>query len=415
MTSNAAPPTEPPGPTVFDYLTEEQVTRLLAPINPRRVSHKDGMSHLEAYDVRAHLDRIFGFANWDGEVVESWHLFEEIEGEKKWNPDKKGYGGKPKPGWDDKRTISVGYRVRYRLVIRAPSGRELARYTEEATGDATNFPGAKRADAHDFAVKTAESQALKRCATNLGDQFGLSLYHNGSTDALVMRTLVGMPAAENKDNGAAPDANAPAVVPEVQPEHDEGVNPPADDGPTDDATVHQGPRDQKVVRTLEDWVKAIDGCRDLDCTRQLWREGAAAGVLETDADGIDIGDRIKAKAEQLRERSTRPSQKAGPVADAERQLAEAVARKAAKEQPTATQLGGETGSDGDEDPAPGPDLDVKGGRARTATLTALTEVFGGDESVRDAAVEQLAGKPIGLVGNRALSRILGEQTAGAPA
>jgi hypothetical protein len=38
-------------------------------------------------------------------------------------------------------------------------------------------------------VKTAESDALKRAAICLGDQFGLSLYNNGST-APVVRALI---------------------------------------------------------------------------------------------------------------------------------------------------------------------------------------------------------------------------------
>ena len=37
----------------------------------------------------------------------------------------------------------------------------------------------------DFAVKTAESDALKRAATYLGTQFGLSLYDGGSTREIV--------------------------------------------------------------------------------------------------------------------------------------------------------------------------------------------------------------------------------------
>jgi hypothetical protein len=59
---------------------------------------------------------------------------------------------------------------------------DTASYTEWAAGDATN---PTLADAHDQAIKTAESQAFKRCAVNLGDQFGLSLYKNGSTAASV--------------------------------------------------------------------------------------------------------------------------------------------------------------------------------------------------------------------------------------
>ncbi len=201
------------------YFTPDQVTQLLAGINPSRVSRKDNQSHLEAYDVRAHLNRILGFGRWDGEVVADELVFEEIDGEKVWNPEKKGYNGQVKPGWDDNRRISVGYRVRYRLVVKAPDGTELAAYTEVAAGDATNFPGSKRADAHDFAVKTAESQALKRCAINLGDQFGLSLYHKGSTNALVLRTLVGMPAQQAQAPSGQVDAGTPDVVPEQQPDH----------------------------------------------------------------------------------------------------------------------------------------------------------------------------------------------------
>ena len=40
-----------------------------------------------------------------------------------------------------------------------------------------------------MAVKTAESDAFKRAAINLGDQFGLSLYNNGSLKPVVGRTL----------------------------------------------------------------------------------------------------------------------------------------------------------------------------------------------------------------------------------
>ena len=40
-----------------------------------------------------------------------------------------------------------------------------------------------------MAIKTAESDALKRAASNLGDQFGLSLYNNGSSAPVVITTL----------------------------------------------------------------------------------------------------------------------------------------------------------------------------------------------------------------------------------
>jgi hypothetical protein len=154
-------------------LTREQVDALLQPIAGARVSQKQGMSHLEAYDVRRRIINLFGFTGWSGDVLSADLLYEQVS--------------------DDGKKVSVGYRVLYRLTL--PD----ATYTEAACGDATNFPINKRGDAHDFAVKTAESQALKRCAVNLGDQFGISLYNNGSLAPLVRYVLGSDPAKLNVD------------------------------------------------------------------------------------------------------------------------------------------------------------------------------------------------------------------------
>jgi Rad52/22 family double-strand break repair protein len=175
-------------------LTHEQVTQLLRPINPRRVEKRDNLSHLQAYDVRAHLTRIFGFGNWSGEVIDTTMLYEDV-----FHGEKPAKGG----GTYTAHTVSVGYRCTYRLTVpTSDTWLHSAVYTEAAAGDATNFPVNKRGDAHDFAIKTAESQAMKRCAMNLGDQFGLSLYNNGSTAALIGKTLV-MPDALTEDEKPA--------------------------------------------------------------------------------------------------------------------------------------------------------------------------------------------------------------------
>jgi len=150
-------------------LRKNQTDQLLKGINPSRVG-KDGkgFAHLEAWDVRAHLIRIFGFANWSAELIEMEPIFEtsiEKDGKTRW---------------------TVAYRATMRLTI-FTGGMEDAVYTEAAVGDSTNNPS--RADAHDMAIKTAESQAFKRCAINLGDQFGLSLYNNGGTGSVVRAVL----------------------------------------------------------------------------------------------------------------------------------------------------------------------------------------------------------------------------------
>ena len=153
--------------TYNDYLSAEQVEQLLKPINPARVS-KDGkgFSHVEAYDIRAHLNRIFGFSKWNSILTELHPIFEtEKEGR-----------------------FTVAYRATVEIQVFSPSGEALGTYTEAAVGDAKNQPS--RADAHDMAIKTAESQAFKRAAMNLGDQFGLGLYNGGSTASTVKDTLV---------------------------------------------------------------------------------------------------------------------------------------------------------------------------------------------------------------------------------
>jgi len=174
-------------------VNREQLDQLLKPINPTRVG-KDGkgFSHLEAWDVRAHLTRIFGYLNWSAELLDLQLVFEQ-ESQR-----------------DGKSRWSVCYRATVRLtVLGAGNPYACATYTEAAAGDSQNNPS--RADAHDMAIKTAESQAFKRAAVNLGDQFGLSLYKDGSTGAVVRDTLV------------KPEANNEQPVEEPQPARSEEV------------------------------------------------------------------------------------------------------------------------------------------------------------------------------------------------
>ena len=216
-------------------LTPGQIGQLLKPVNPRRVRRRDGNSYMEAHDVKAHLTRIFGFGGYDSEVFDLTLLYET-----------EGLNSK------GKEAVSVCYRAGVRLTVRDPEGQTLATYTEFAAGGSSGIPVAKRADAHDMAMKSAASYALKRCAIHLGDQFGLSLYNDGSTAPFVGGTLVGAPEPAAPDDVAVTDeteAAAPAV-PESEP----------------------GPQ----------WVDAIHAAADLDALRALWRDAAQQGAM-TDA------------------------------------------------------------------------------------------------------------------------------------
>jgi hypothetical protein len=192
-------------------LTPAQYDMLLQELPAYRVRQLRGQSHLEAWDVRRTLIRIFGFGGWDLHTKDL-ALVREIE-----HPPNQ-EGGKPR--W------TVVYRAEVRLVVKNPDGSNGAVFEDAAAGDSQNQPSL--GDAHDQAMKTALSQGLKRCAVNLGDQFGMSLYNNGLTNAVVRRTLVEPGGAGEGERPAMPHDETPVqgepepVVhhePEPAPEH----------------------------------------------------------------------------------------------------------------------------------------------------------------------------------------------------
>lgn len=174
-------------------LTPEQVRVLLMGMAENRVQHLKGNAHTEAWDIRRWLTRIFGFGGWSLDTTEL-ALVREME----INPGR----------W------TVIYRAQVRLTVRTADGRTITSYEDAAMGDSRNQPSL--GDAHDQAMKTALSQGLKRCAVNLGDQFGLSLYNNGSAKPVVLKSVAHPePAAEGA--ASVPEQDEP-VQPEPAPE-----------------------------------------------------------------------------------------------------------------------------------------------------------------------------------------------------
>lgn len=162
----------------MSIFTEDQIEHLLMGLAKNRVkSDPRGMAYLEQHDVRAHLNRVFGFGNWSQQVTRQALAFEEP--------------AKTQGKWD------VCYTASVKLIVRGHDN-NFCEYEDSATGFAQNQP---RGMGHDLALKSAVSTALKRAATSLGDQFGLSLYA-GTTDPIV-RVVVGReekPPAEVIDN-----------------------------------------------------------------------------------------------------------------------------------------------------------------------------------------------------------------------
>lgn len=168
-------------------VTGRQLSALMAPLNPDRVQgRKQGgrtLSYLEAWDVKASLIRLFGFGGFSATVSEQHILNQEVMQKRAQGG---GYeqvqfypNGDPVPG-------SFNYRVTATVKVTLTIPALNAEYSEYAAASQT---GPDYGEVADFAIKTAESDALKRAAIYLGTQFGLSLYDNGSTRDVV-RTLL---------------------------------------------------------------------------------------------------------------------------------------------------------------------------------------------------------------------------------
>lgn len=164
--------------------TRRQVLALHQSLGEHHVREdRQGNSYIEQWFVRAQLTRLFGDGNWDLEYPRPATLVsvtDRMVGRKKDEPGQ-----------------NVIYVATARLTVRSPDGEQTVVVEGSAAGEAT-MGVASLGDCHDGAVKNAESYALKRAAMNLGTQFGLSLYADGSLND-VTGDLVIYPAPTDQE------------------------------------------------------------------------------------------------------------------------------------------------------------------------------------------------------------------------
>lgn len=152
-------------------LTSLQLEGLHARIKTARVKTRNQagktLSYVEAYDIKATLIKIFGYAGFSAECLDA-QIIREYQAPPA--------GERTSPQWQ----------ITAKAVVRLTIHQTGATYTEYAV--ATNKQS-DWGDAADTALKSAESDALKRAASYLGTQFGLSLYKDGSTDNIINAVL----------------------------------------------------------------------------------------------------------------------------------------------------------------------------------------------------------------------------------
>ena len=133
--------------------TTSQLRKLTGKLDRAHVHSRsvDGRSidYVEGWFALAEANAIFGYANWDRETVHFERLFERTRGE----------------------VTTCAYTARVRIRVRA--GGQLV--LREGTGCGT-ASARTASDAHERAIKSAETDATKRALATFGNRFGLCLY-----------------------------------------------------------------------------------------------------------------------------------------------------------------------------------------------------------------------------------------------
>jgi len=238
------------------YLNDAQRQMLLSRLPSNRVAHRNvggkNLSYVEASDIKRWLIRVFGFGGFEVNVRDMDLVFEE-QRDGKWH---------------------VGYRCLLTLTLHTlENGHQgYTDYTEAAVGFATL---GSRGEAHDMACKTAESDALKRCAIYLGTTFGLSLYFNTNED-VVIRTL---DQAQEGAGEAIPVESDRQAIPEVsepqEPAQEPGQSLPAEGVQPLDAT-------DKAVQTLSDAGMTAEAPAPTTGAEATWFDSLRAAAMNPD-------------------------------------------------------------------------------------------------------------------------------------
>jgi DNA repair and recombination protein RAD52 len=139
-------------------------------VDPAEISTRPGpggvlLHYIAASDVINKMNEIFGYNNWTTQIMEEERVsVEQLENSNKWQ---------------------VIIRVKLRLcVINKQGEKTIATYREDV-GWATSV--GSKGDALENASKAATSDALKRCARQLGDALGNCLYNKKFLNELKMQ------------------------------------------------------------------------------------------------------------------------------------------------------------------------------------------------------------------------------------
>ena len=187
----------------------EQIAALSAPLDRAKVQTRSqagrSLAYLEGWQAIAEANRIFGFDGWQRETIAVQCVSER----------ERTLGSSNRAGWGVTYTARV--RIRVGDVIREGSG-------------AGHGIDADLGQAHESALKEAETDAMKRALMTFGNPFGLALYDKQQREVTSSAT-----AAPN----ASPRTRPVEAAPLQQPQSPAQQEPDPSLDPLDPGTIQQ--------------------------------------------------------------------------------------------------------------------------------------------------------------------------------
>jgi DNA recombination protein Rad52 len=263
--AGSAPQTQPSG------FSPEQLAALSAPLDRANVRQREQgrsrVSYLEGWQVIAEANRIFGFDGWQRQTI-AVRCVAQAE---------RLIGRDQKPGW------GVTYTARVRVTVTAGGLPPLIR---EGSG-AGHGIDVDLGQAHESALKEAETDAMKRALMTFGNPFGLALYDkaqrqvssaavqgDGAQRADGQRPTVGRPSA-----GSPPAAAASPAQGRTQTT---APTPP----PSAPADLGQTPLDAETIQHLHSTLRALPRPQLESLTRAFRKR------FQVPEEAVTIADRI---------------------------------------------------------------------------------------------------------------------------
>ena len=257
-------------PTGF---SDEQLAALSAPLDRANVRQREQgrgkVAYIEGWFAVAEANRIFGFDGWQRQTI-SFRCVAQAE---------RVNGRDQKPGW------GVTYTARVRITV---SAGHLSPVIREGSG-AGHGIDVDLGQAHESALKEAETDAMKRALMTFGNPFGLALYDKQQRQVSSAAGQGDAPqrsAGEQRPAVSRLTAGAPAAAASSPPQGHVQASTPVTSAPADpDQVVLDGETIQHLHSTLRALPKPL-----LESLTRAFRKR-----FQVPEEAVTIADRINQK------------------------------------------------------------------------------------------------------------------------